>query len=125
MQRQQVIPLIRTCATTLLAAFMLTYLSLLVPGEESTVCTNLITPATCKVPAYGYPLPFLVDDPAISPVGSVARDPLSIYIGLDELREFELSISALFWLDIAIVGRLLWKYVRSRLKETATSTTRS
>lgn len=90
------------------AAIGLTYLSLVVPGRVSAVCGNLGTPLYCPVVAYGFPLPFIVDSQGVSPVGSVARDPLSLLIGEDDVLWPQLGLSTSFWLLVALISRLLW-----------------
>ena len=91
-----------------LSAAALTYCSLLVPGRVSAVCSNLGTPVYCPVLAYGFPLPFVADSQSISPVGSVARDPLSLLIGEDEVLWPQLTLTALFWLLAVQLGRFAW-----------------
>ncbi|WP_154819696.1 hypothetical protein SR858_14750 [Duganella zoogloeoides] len=91
-----------------LLAATLTYISLAVPGRVSAVCANVGTPIYCPVLAYGFPLPFLADNQGISPVGSVARDPLSVLIGEDDILWGRLAINALFWMLVSIAARLLW-----------------
>lgn len=76
---------VKSIASCFVSAVALTYLSLVVQGHITAVCGNLGTPIYCSVLAYGFPLPFLADSPAVSPVGSVASDPLSIAIGMDDL----------------------------------------
>ena len=72
-------------AVASMLAATLTYVSLAVPGRVSAVCANVGKPIYCPVLAYGFPLPFLADSQGISPVGSVARDPLSVLIGEDDI----------------------------------------
>ena len=106
--------------TSMLAA-ILTYISLAVPGRVSAVCANLGTPIYCPVLAYGFPLPFLADNQGISPVGSVARDPLSVLIGEDDILWGRLAITALFWMLVSTAARRLWlrrrRNLAPRLKE--------
>lgn len=90
------------------AAAALTYCSLLVPGRVSAVCSNLGTPVYCPVIAYGFPLPFVADSRVTSPVGSVARDPLSLLVGQDEVLWPQLALTALFWLLGVVIGSLIW-----------------
>jgi len=92
-----------------LGAAALTYLSLVVPGRVIAVCGNLGTPIHCPVLAYGFPLPFIADSQAISPIGSVARDPLSILTGLDDLLWPQLGLSISFWLLVVVLARLAWR----------------
>jgi hypothetical protein len=75
---------VKSIALCVVSAVALTYLSLVVPGQVTAVCGDLGTPDYCSVLAYGFPLPFLADNLGISPVGSVARDLLSIAIGEDD-----------------------------------------
>jgi hypothetical protein len=105
---------IKTVALTCVFAAALTYCSLAVPGRASVVCADLGTPIYCPVLAYGFPLPFLADSQAVSPVGSVARDPLSLLIGLDDILWPRLGLTSLFWLLVAVAGRLAWLRRRRR-----------
>lgn len=93
-------------------AAALTYGSLVVPGSVSAECSNLGTAVFCPVLAYGFPLPFVADSQGISPVGSVARDPLSLLIGEDDVLWPRLGVSTLFWLVVVTLGRLAWRRVR-------------
>ncbi|USX16516.1 hypothetical protein NHH88_12325 [Oxalobacteraceae bacterium OTU3CAMAD1] len=99
---------IKMTVVACVSAAALTYCSLLVPGRVSAVCSNLGTPVYCPVIAYGFPLPFVADSQSISPVGSVARDPLSLLIGEDEVLWPQLMLTALFWLFVVVTGRLTW-----------------
>jgi len=103
-------------------AIALTYLSLVVPGHVTAVCVNLGTPIYCSVLAYGFPLPFLADSQAISPVGSVARDPLSIAIGMDDLLWPQLVIAFLFWIFTVTISASVWRrWMRTRKSSNGTS----
>jgi hypothetical protein len=99
---------IKTSLAACLLAAALTYASLAVPGSVSAICANLGTPTYCPVLAYGFPLPFIADSQAVSPVGSVTRDPLSLLTGLDEVLWPQLAITSLFWLFVVVTGRLAW-----------------
>jgi hypothetical protein len=87
----------------------LTYLSLMVPGRGFTVCGNLGTPIYCPVLAYGFPLPFIADSQGLSPTGSVARDPLSLLIGEDDVLWPQLGLSTSFWLLVVVISRMAWR----------------
>lgn len=103
-------------------AIALTYLSLVVPGHVRTVCGNLGTPSYCSVLAYGFPIPFLADSQATSPVGSVARDPLSIAIGMDDLLWPRLGLAVLFWMVAVSISASAWRrWTRGRKSATSTS----
>jgi hypothetical protein len=99
---------IRTIAMVSMLAAALAYASLVVPGSANVVCSNVGTPIYCPVLAYGFPLPFLADSQGISPVGSVARDPLSLLIGLDDVLWPRLALTGAFWLLVTMAGRWLW-----------------
>lgn len=94
------------------AAAVLTYASLLVPGSVIALCSNVVEPIYCPVLAYGFPLPFLADSQAVSPVGSVTRDPLSLLTGVDDLLWGRLALSSLFWLSIVLAGGMLCRRLR-------------
>jgi hypothetical protein len=102
----------RAIAPTFLVATALTYASLAVPGTVTAVCGNLGTPVYCPVLAYGFPLPYLADSQAISPVGSVARDPVSVLTGEDELLGPPLAFDSLFWLLATAAARWVWRHRR-------------
>src|SRR5438067_173323 len=99
----------RTAAASCVIAAALTYGSLAVPGRVTAVCGNLGTPVDCPVLAYGFPLPFLADSQAISPVGSVARDPLSLFAGEDDVLWPRLGLTSPFWMLVVLTGRLAWR----------------
>jgi len=107
---------IKTVVTVGALAGALTYASLLVPGRAIAPCGNLGTPMYCDVLAYGFPLPFLADGSFTSPTGSVARDPLSLLIGMDEVLWRRLWLAVLFWalVSIAIVAGLRRRNARRR-----------
>lgn len=103
----------KAVAATCAIAAALTYSSLAVPGRVSAVCSNVVTPSYCPVLAYGFPLPFLADSQAVSPVGSVARDPLSLLTGEDDILWPRLGLTSLFWLLMAMIGSLAWRRRRA------------
>lgn len=113
---------VKSIALCFVSAVTLTYLSLVVPGHVTAVCGNLGTPIDCAVLAYGFPLPFLADSQAISPVGSVARDPLSIAIGMDDLLWPRLGLAFLFWMLAVSISASAWRrWMRRRKSSTSTS----
>ncbi len=99
----------RFIASCFVIAVALTYLSLIVPGRVEAVCGNLGTPIYCPVLAYGFPLPFIADSQTTSPLGSVARDPLSILIGLDDVLWPRLGVTFSFWVLVVALGVLGWR----------------
>jgi hypothetical protein len=104
----------KDAALVCLAAAAMTYASLIVPGSVIAECSNLGTPVYCPVLAYGFPLPFLADSQGISPLGSVARDPLSLLIGLGDLLRPRLALSSLSWLLATMAIRWTWLRWRRR-----------
>lgn len=112
---------VESIALCFVSAVALTYLSLVVPGHVTAVCGDLGTPIYCSVLAYGFPLPFLADSQAISPVGSVARDPLSIATGMDDLLWPQLGLAFLFWMLAVSITTSAWRYwIRRRKNSTST-----
>lgn len=112
---------VKSITLCFVSAVALTYLSLVVPGHVKAVCGNLGTPIYCSVLAYGFPLPFLADSQAISPVGTVARDPLSIAIGLDDLLWPQLGLALLFWMLVVTISASAWRRLMLG-RESGTST---
>jgi hypothetical protein len=98
----------KATALVLATSAALTYLSLAVPGQVVALCSNVEKSVYCPVLAYGFPLPFLADSQAVSPVGSVARDPLSLLIGLDDVLWLQAGLSGVFWIVTVMAGRALW-----------------
>jgi len=105
---------IKSIAASCLVAAGLIYLSLLVPGRVIAVCSNIGLPIYCPVLAYGFPLPFIADSQGVSPVGSVARDPLSLMAGEDDVLWPQLGLSLLFWTLAVVASRLAWLRRRRR-----------
>jgi len=111
---EKMISHIKSIAASCLVAAGLTYLSLLVPGRVIAVCSNIGTPIYCPVLAYGFPLPFIADSQGVSPVGTVARDPLSLMAGEDDVLWPQLGLSILCWMLAVVVSRLAWRRRRRR-----------
>lgn len=107
---------IKVVVAVLGTAAALTYSSLAVPGSIVALCSNVTRPIYCPVLAYGYPAPFLADSQAVSPVGSVARDPLSLLVGLDDLLWPQLALTTSFWLLVTVVSRTALVRMRLRLQ---------
>lgn len=113
---------IKICALDLFLAAGLTYTSLVVPGTVIALCSNVSTPVYCPVLAYGFPLPFIADNQGLSPVGSVARDPFSLFLGQDDLLWARLGLSVLFWLLLVIVSRATLSWRRHACRESENET---
>jgi hypothetical protein len=112
---------VKSIALCVVNAVALSYLSLVVPGHVTAVCGDLGTPIYCSVLAYGFPLPFLADSQGISPVGSVARDPLSIAIGEDDLLWPQLGLALLFWMLVVSISAYAWRRWTRRRKSSAST----
>ena len=113
---------VKSIALYVVIAVALTYMSLVVPGHVTSACGDLGTPIYCSVLAYGFPLPFLADSQSISPVGSVARDPLSIAIGMDDLLWPRLGLVLLFWMLVVSISASAWRrWMRKRKSSTSAS----
>lgn len=92
--------------TSIPAAFLLSYLSLFVPGTVTNICGDVGDgPIYCPVLAYGLPLPFLADNPGVSPGNTVSRNPIWILTGEDKLLVPELVLSVVCSLFIVLVAR--------------------
>jgi len=95
----------------------LTYASTLVPGSVIALCGNVGTPVYCPVLAYGFPLPFIADNQGVSPVGSIARNPVYLLVTEDDILGPQLALSALFWLLVVVAASFLWqRWRRSQLR---------
>ena len=112
---------VKSIALCVVSAVALTYLSLVVPGHVTAVCGDLGTPDYCSVLAYGFPMPFLADSQGISPVGSVARDPLSIAIGEDDFLWPQFVLAFLFWMLAVSIGASAWRRWMRRRKSSTTT----
>ncbi len=108
----RIVSFLRAVLVLCIATVALTYFSLAVPGSVTAVCSNVDLPVYCSVLAYGFPLPFIADSQAVSPLGSIARDPLSLLVGLDDILWPQLGISALFWTVISVVAKVAWVRLR-------------
>jgi len=95
---------IRRLARLCAIALSLTYCSLIVPGSADRVCSNVDIPVYCPALAYGFPFPFLADSQAVSPVGSVARDPISLLVGLDDVLWSQFWLSVSVWAVVTVVA---------------------
>ena len=84
---------------------------------STRLCSHVDLPVYCPVLAYGFPLPFLADSQGIAPVGSVARDPLALLIGVDDILWQRLIVSGAFWMPVASAIRLWWKRRQRKLPE--------
>lgn len=104
----------RAIVSALPAAISLSYLSALVPGSVIAVCGDVGDgPILCPVPAYGLPLPYIADNPALSPANTVSRNPVWWLLGEDNflLPQFGLSVATA--LVLVLLGRSLWRRWRS------------
>ena len=71
----------------------------------------------CPAAAGGWPVPYFVDYPGISPVGSVAlTDAL---LGIDKIRPIGLAATFAFWLAVSALA--VWLLVRKKRRRTLPS----
>lgn len=66
---------------------------------------------SCVVAAAGWPVPFIIDYPGLSPVGSA--DFLGLTLGADKLRPDSLVTTGLCW-AAAVIGVMLCQSLISR-----------
>jgi len=92
-------------------SFALTYFSLFYQKDILVERTGIDEVAKIKVVAGGFPLQFLVDG-EISPVGSIAIDPLNILIGLDQFILFNFFADYLFWISVLFAFYIIVKNYR-------------
>ena len=69
----------------------------------------------CLAAASGWPAPYLVDYPGISPVGSVSLT--NGLLGIDKIWPAELVLTFIFWL--AISALVVWLLVRRGRRRTS------
>lgn len=100
----------REIVSALPAAIGLSYLSAFVPGSVIAVCGDVGDgPISCPVPAYGLPLPYIADNPALSPSPTVSRNPIWMLVGEDNLLLPQLGLSVVSSLIFVILSRQLWQ----------------
>jgi hypothetical protein len=71
----------------------------------------------CLAAAGGWPAPYLVDYPGISPVGSVSLT--DAMLGMDRIWPAELALTFIFWL--ALSALVVWLLGRKGSRRTAPS----
>jgi hypothetical protein len=100
------------------AAIIATLASSVVGGTVSATYPDIMgCESGCMVAAGGWPVPYLVDYPGISPVGSVAlTDAL---LGIDTIRPAGLAATFVFWLAASALA--VWLPVRARRRQTSSS----
>jgi hypothetical protein len=89
-----------------------TLASSLVPGSSVAHDPEIMgCEEGCVVAAGGWPLPYLVDYPAISPVGSVSL--VNALIGIDRIETMPLLVSFGLWLALAAAVVVLLRSYRT------------
>lgn len=92
------------------AAIGLSYLSAFVPSSVIAICGDVGDgPILCPVPAFGLPLPYIADNPDLSPSHTVSRNPIWMLVGEDNLLLPQLALSVTTSLVIVILGRWSWR----------------
>lgn len=82
------------------------------PGRTTAVYSEIMgCEAGCEVAAAGWPVPYLVDYPGISVVGSAGLS--GALVGEDHFRLLPFLLTALFWTALVLLVLLL----RSRRKK--------
>ena len=66
--------------------------------------------SACLVAAGGWPFPYLVDYPGLSPAGSASL--IGAMLGVDVIWPDELATTFLFWLAMSVLA--VWALVRKR-----------
>jgi hypothetical protein len=90
-----------------------TLASSLVPGKANAIqlgdpgCEN-----DCEYVAAGWPLPYIVDGPGISPTGSV--DLMGAFFGVDSVIPAALATDYLFWFILLLASAGLTRILRLR-----------
>jgi hypothetical protein len=101
---------LRTFLLLVSLATTFTLASSVVPGKASAIqlgnpgCEN-----DCEYLAAGWPLPYIVDGPGISPIGSV--DLIGAFFGVDSVIPAALATDYLFWFSLLLA---LAGLIRSR-----------
>jgi hypothetical protein len=105
-------------AGALIAAIIATLASSVVGGTVSATYPDIMgCESGCPAAAGGWPVPYLVDYPGISPVGSVSlTDAL---LGIDHIRPAGLAATFVFWLAASALAA--WLVVRARRRRTSSS----
>ena len=99
----------RTVILVLVVTAGLTFASSVIPGEVRLAYPgSMDCQLGCNYVAGGWPFPFLVDQPGVSPVGSVSLS--GGVLGEDLIRYGSLAATYLFWL--AICAAIAWIAVR-------------
>ncbi len=93
-------------------AMVATLASSVIDGRVIAVHSDIMgCEAGCVTAAGGWPLPYLVDYPGISPVGSVSLS--DALLGLDKIRPAALALTFVFWLCAS--ATLVWAAMRRRV----------
>jgi hypothetical protein len=103
------------------AALVATLASSLVPGRVRIAYPgSMDCQQGCEFVAAGWPFSYLVDNPGISPVGSVSL--VEGLLGVDIVRPGPLVATFLFWL--AIFGVAMWLGTRHASRHSGANTAR-
>jgi hypothetical protein len=103
----------RRISAALMAGLALALASSAYAGEARALYTEIMAcEHGCTVAAAGWPLPYLIDYPGISVVGSAGL--MGALTGEDQFRPWPFLVTALFWALIALAVQLIWNLVRQR-----------
>lgn len=67
----------------------------------------------CEVASAGWPIPYLIDYPGISVVGSA--DLMGALVGEDKFHAGWFGVTSLFWIAAAAATLFLWRRMRLRV----------
>ena len=82
-------------------ALALTALSFNVDGRAAVAYGDIMgCESGCKLPAAGWPVPFVVDYPGLSPSGSVGG-PWEVFFRIDKVFWGRLVLSLMFWQTVS------------------------
>jgi hypothetical protein len=104
---------LRAIVLLIVLATVATLCSTVVAGKVSAVqlgnpgCEN-----DCDYLAAGWPYPYIVDGPGVSPIGSV--DVLGVVMGVDSVFPSALAKTFAFWLGLLLASALAIRIYRRR-----------
>lgn len=96
---------------TVILAVAATLSSSLIPARVNATFPDVMgCEHSCTVPAGGWPLPYLIDYPGISPVNSVSL--VESLLGVDVIWAGALATTFAFW--IVLIAASVWTLGRAR-----------
>jgi len=103
----------RRISAALIAGLALALASSAYAGEARALYAEIMgCEHGCTVAAAGWPLPYLIDYPGISVVGSASLT--GALTGEDQFRPRSFLVTASFWALVALAIQLIWSLARRR-----------